>query len=35
MPLTIEDYKKIHKDNIKLINKLEDEIEELKENRII
>lgn len=30
MPLTIEDYKNLHKENIKIINKLEDEIEELK-----
>lgn len=33
MPLTIEDYKKLHKENIKLINKLEDEIEELKNKK--
>jgi hypothetical protein len=33
MPLTIEDYKKIHKDNIKLINKLEYEIKELKNKK--
>jgi len=30
MPLTIDDYKKIHKDTIELINNIEDQIEELK-----